>query len=312
MDHRPDTNSAAGTLTEQPLAVPGLGILRVQGKDAGSFLQGQLCNDVRLLHPQQGQLTALSDAKGRLLAIAYALSPAPDTIDLILPRELTDTVSAMLTRYVLRAKLTIENASDSVQFGSLSGEAAAVWLAARQIDASSLSPMEVADVTDSRVLRLHGTDNDFLLVQCGGAQDDDGIDGTWELRRIRAGEPAIFTATQGLFVAQMTNLDLLDGISFSKGCYTGQEVIARTQHLGRIKRRMLRFRATGRIVPTAGTALTADEQRVGTVVRAAAAGAGIELLAVVRLDARVGEILLADRDDGVLEPLPLPYPVPEY
>ena len=56
MDHRPDTNSAAGTLTEQPLAVPGLGILRVQGKDAGSFLQGQLCNDVRLLHPQQGQL----------------------------------------------------------------------------------------------------------------------------------------------------------------------------------------------------------------------------------------------------------------
>ncbi len=310
MDHRRDITSA-GTRTGKPSAVPGLGILRVQGEDAGSFLQGQLCNDVRLLNRNRGQLTALCDPKGRLLAIAYALSPAPDTIELILPQELTDTVAKVLARYVLRAKLGIENASDSIQFGSLSGEAAAVWLAARQIDGSSLSPMDVAEVTDGRVLRLHGTDSDCLLVQRGGTQPDAGIDGAWELRRIRAGEPAVYTATQGLFVAQMTNLDLLDAISFSKGCYTGQEVIARTQHLGRIKRRMLRFRATGRIAPAAGTALTANEQRVGTVVRAAVAGAGIELLAVVRLDARLGKVFLADRNDDALEPLPLPYLIPD-
>jgi folate-binding protein YgfZ len=121
--------------------------------------------------------------------------------------------------------------------------------------------------------------------------------------------PTIGTGTSGEFIAQMVNLDLLDGISFSKGCYTGQEIIARTRYLGRVKRRMLRFSAEGN-PPAPGTPVLAARGVVGQVVSAASTGQGCEMLAVITLDDLPGPFTLDGSPGRVLQHLDLPYVVP--
>ncbi|MBM4221025.1 MAG: folate-binding protein, partial [Gammaproteobacteria bacterium] len=125
---------------------------------------------------------------------------------------------------------------------------------------------------------------------------------------IRAGIPAIAPATSGEFIPQMINLDLLDAISFSKGCYTGQEIIARTRYLGRVKRRMFRF-STGSPPPAPGTPVHGLRGIVGQVVSAAPTPGGCELLAVITLDDLPGPHFLAGDGTGMLERLDLPYEV---
>jgi folate-binding protein YgfZ len=129
----------------------------------------------------------------------------------------------------------------------------------------------------------------------------------WQLSDIARGLPQVSAAASGQFVAQMLNLDLLDAISFTKGCYTGQEIIARTHNLGRIKRRLLRYAVADGSPPPPMTALHRDGTKVAEVLMSARSGAGSELLAVTSLDARDRPLAL---DDGrVAAPLPLPYPV---
>jgi hypothetical protein len=131
----------------------------------------------------------------------------------------------------------------------------------------------------------------------------------WVLADIRAGLPAIGAITSAEFVPQMVNLDLVDGISFSKGCYTGQEIVARMKYLGRVKRRMLRF-ATAGSPPPPGTALYAARGAAGQVVSSAPAVQGSEFLAVVVLDDLNGPLHL---DETGLQPVlrqELPYEVP--
>ena len=130
--------------------------------------------------------------------------------------------------------------------------------------------------------------------------------GDWSLALVRAGLAEIDVATSGLWIPQMLNLDRVDAISFRKGCYTGQEIVARTQHLGRIKRRMQRLRVPG-APPAPGTALAAGASKVGEVVLAAADGEHAELLAVISLDAPGEPLTLPDGRVG--ERATLPYPL---
>jgi folate-binding protein YgfZ len=128
----------------------------------------------------------------------------------------------------------------------------------------------------------------------------------WQLAGIRAGLPQVYPETDERFVAQMLNLDLLGGVNFEKGCYTGQEIIARTHFRGAIKRRMFRFE--GACAPPApGTRILVGEQHAGDVVDAAATSAGCELLAVVNLAQQDAELKL--ESGAQLKKLPLPYPV---
>jgi len=128
----------------------------------------------------------------------------------------------------------------------------------------------------------------------------------WQLAGIRAGLPQVYPETYESFVAQMLNLDLLGGIAFEKGCYTGQEIIARTHFRGAIKRRMFRFGSEGP-PPAPGTRVLAGEQHAGDVVDAAATSEGCELLAVVSLAQQDAELELeSDRGVGIKK-LPLPY-----
>jgi folate-binding protein YgfZ len=136
-----------------------------------------------------------------------------------------------------------------------------------------------------------------------------GIEDEWWAADIAAGLPTVLRAASEAFVPQMLNLDRLDGISFAKGCYTGQEIVARTQHLGRIKRRMFRYRLPGGPVPAPLAALHRDGAKVAEVVLGAARRDSVEILAVTQLDARNVPLML---DDGrIAEPLPMAYGLPE-
>jgi tRNA-modifying protein YgfZ len=126
------------------------------------------------------------------------------------------------------------------------------------------------------------------------------------LAGIRAGLPQVYPETYETFVAQMLNLDVLGGVNFEKGCYTGQEIIARTHFRGAIKRRMFRFECACP-PPAPGTRVLAGEQHAGDVVDAAATGAGCELLAVTNLAQQDAELELESNRGARIRKLPLPY-----
>jgi hypothetical protein len=130
----------------------------------------------------------------------------------------------------------------------------------------------------------------------------------WLAADIRDGQPQVVAATSEAFIAQMLNLDLIGGISFSKGCYTGQEIVARTQNLGRIKRRTFRYRVDGGTPPAPLAGLYIDGSKVAEVLTSAAWGGSVELLAVTSLDARDRVLTLDDGRSAV--PLEMAYTVP--
>ena len=264
--------------------LPFLTAIRVEGPDAATFLQGQLTADVRLLADGRTQLAAANTPQGRVIAL-LRLRQQGEAVHALLPSGLAETLGNQLKRYVLRAKVRIDVDRRPV-----------AWLEG-----------EVPPPDGALVFQYDPTRRVALLPE-GVAVPAVAPDAEtrWRAADVAAGQPQVDAATSGQFVAQMLNLDLLDGISFQKGCYTGQEIVARTQHLGRIKRRMLRYRTAAGPLPSPLAALLQDGQKVGEVLTAAPAGDGVELLAVTNLEAASKPLVL---DDGrSLEPLPLPYP----
>jgi folate-binding protein YgfZ len=267
-------------------------IITASGPDRASFLQGQLTQDVAGLVTGAARMAGWADAKGRLWW-AGQLFLHEDRHGLLVPAAIATALLARLKMYVLRASVQVAIAELAV--------------------VGAIGEFEHALAPGWERLRLAGDEARSLLVgppaglnsivHAPGVSQESRHD--WELRDIRAGIPAIGTATSGEFVPQMVNLDLLDGISFSKGCYTGQEIIARMKYLGRVKRRMLRFACPGEVA--AGATLYAERGPVGQVVRAASADSGSELLAVVPLDDLARPLFADEARSHVLNRLPLPY-----
>jgi folate-binding protein YgfZ len=260
-----------------------LGALRFSGPDSLSFLQGQVSNDTRPLAQGRGILAAYSNPQGRVLAVMHLL-PHSSGILAIVPRELVLPTIDTLRKFVLRAKVKIDDAGDLLQIAGTFGVDA---LASAGIAAPSGEAYREADgvgiaAVNRDPARCWVIGAAETLAQRGLAGDAPPalIEHDWRLADIRAGLPQIYSSTREAFVAQMLNLDLIDGISFSKGCYTGQEIIARTQHLGRIKRRMHRLElpdAEWRI----GQPLRLRDGRAGRLIEAIRCGSGFEALAVL-------------------------------
>lgn len=276
--------------------LPFLGVLRIGGEDAARFLQGQLTNDTRLLADGRTQLTACNTPQGRVVAL-LRLRQTDDAIYALLPHELATPVAASLRRFVLRAKVDLQIAADLQ----------VAWVA------RTLSPIPESGATEivsfdygpgRQVIAAHGA---TLRAMAGLSLErpHPEIENEWRAADISAGLPQVYAATSGSFVPQMLNLDRLDAISFGKGCYTGQEIVARTQHLGRIKRRTLRYRLPPgpELAPLAGLSL--DGQKIAEVVMSATRDTAIELLAVTSLEA-LGRTLQAD-DGREAVPVELPY-----
>ena len=297
-----ETTSQSGQLTY-------LGILRFSGADSLNFLQGQVSNDTRRLAQRQGLLAAYSSPQGRVLALMHFL-PHSSGIVAILPRELVLPTMEALRKFVLRAKVKIEDASEQL---SVSGQYGISQLRSAGIAApeNGAPYVETVDVGVGAVSRDAGRywviGPPEKLAQRGLAGDllqADQIAHDWRLADIRTGLPQIYLATREAFVAQMLNLDLLDGISFSKGCYTGQEIIARTQHLGRIKRRLYRLQ----LPPgewSVGQALRLTDGRSGRLTEVVRNGVSFEALAVLNKEPGDGES--AAESAVAVTQLPLPY-----
>jgi folate-binding protein YgfZ len=289
---------AESTQSIQTALLPFLGVLRIGGKDAASFLQGQLTNDTRLLTDGRTQLTACNTSQGRVVAL-LRLRQTEAAIYALLPQELAATLAASLRRFVLRAKVDLQVATDLQ----------VAWVARMPTAIPESGATEIVSF-DYAPGRLVVAAPDAILTAVAGPLHEPAqpeIQNEWRAADIAAGLPQVLAATSGSFVPQMLNLDRLDAISFTKGCYTGQEIVARTQHLGRIKRRTLRFRLPPgpELAPLAGLSLAG--QKVAEVVMSATRDGAVELLAVTSLEA-LGRTLLAE-DGREAVPVEMPYEI---
>lgn len=278
--------------------------LQVSGPDAHNFLQGQLSNDVQQLSASHSLLACINSAQGRVQAVVLLVQRGEDVL-LLLPAESAASVLARLQKYVLRAKVKLTNLAERLPLFAASAAA----LQARHLPVPA-APGAIAHHADLTVLRWPGPDRRYLVaggIEPAAASADAEV--RWRLADIRAGLPQVLPATQEAFVAQMLNLDLLDGISFAKGCYTGQEIIARAHYRGAVKRRMFRF-AAACLPPAPGARVLANGEHAGDVVLSAATDAGCELLAVVSLQQSHATLELADAPGIPLALQPLPYEIP--
>ncbi len=241
------------------------GLLSVTGEDARAFLHAQLTKDIENLPPDRATLAGWCSAKGRLLASLLVI-PAAQGFLLQLSRDLAPGVARKLALFVLRAKVRIADVSDAwAQFG--------VWGdgAAGPADPNGISRQGniiTVQVGDTRYLVL-GPANEVALAPTAGEE-------RWTLQEIRAGRPLITAATQDKFVPQMVNFDELGAVDFRKGCYPGQEIVARAQYRGQVKRRMV-----GAHAPAGLELRPGQEFKGGTVIDVAPAENGSELLAVM-------------------------------
>jgi tRNA-modifying protein YgfZ len=272
------------------------GVVVASGPDAITFLQGQLTNDLRALDAESVVLAACNTPQGRVAAVVRAIARDGE-VWLLVPRGCASPLVERLRRYVLRAKVQLRDASAELAFAALPGSGGTP---AHERGAGSLSRVRLRAGT-----LLVGSSDDVEAALPTGVPLDAAH---WHAGAIAAGEPEVRPEAAEEWIAQMLNLDLLDGISFTKGCYTGQEIVARTQHLGRIKRRMLRYRASGTHALVPKQALLLDGTKVAEAVYSASVDGRTETLAVVALEAR--DRALVDAAGVRWEPAPLPYEVP--
>ena len=232
------------------------GLLSVSGAEAREFLHAQLTNDIQNLPPERAALAGWCSAKGRLLA-TFLVIPAPQGYFLQLARDLAPAIAKRLLMFVLRAKVKVADASDAwTQYG--------VWDADLPPAVAWTDGRATVPVGERRFLRLEPAAS--AAAECHADED------TWYAQEIRAGRPLITAATQDQFVPQMVNLETLGGVDFRKGCYPGQEIVARAQYRGQVKRRMVRLPA-----PQGARLRPGQEFNGGTVVDSA----GGEVLAVI-------------------------------
>lgn len=297
--------------------------IRASGEDLRDFLQGQLSNDIRLVDPDHSQLSSYNSPKGRMLA-SLRLFQREASMMLQFPSDIAEATLKRLRMFIMRSQVTLE-VDDALLTLGLSGPTIADTLASQLSIAIPAATDEVTTKDDITLIRIaSGGQPRFLLVAPtttmanlfqpligAGAQ----LVGTrvWQLLEIRAGLPSITNATRESFVAQMLNFHLINGVNFKKGCYPGQEVVARMHYIGKVKRRMFHARVKSPTPPQPGDALFSPSkeggQGAGNIVMVAPTASGYyELLAVLDIHTmEMGPVHLENNDGPILEILDLPY-----
>jgi hypothetical protein len=277
--------------------------IRVTGRDARQFLHAQTTQRLDDLAPNETRMAAWLTPKGRVRAV-FDVVPDGDDFWLVTEAGSAEWLAAALGRYVLRADVGLDAAGERAVY-SLLGDSRE-WLEARGL---GLGRHGVAGGSGGIWFRVAPERVDIVAAPADiepalaglAAASADAV----ALAAIAVGRPRVPAALRDQYVAQMLNLDRLGAISFTKGCYPGQEIVARTQNLGEVKRRLTRFRAgAGSRPEVGGVLLDPASQPAGEIDRVAAAGAGYELLAVTRIDA-ANQRLALEADGRELEPLPL-------
>jgi folate-binding protein YgfZ len=295
-----------------------LGVIAVRGADAVTFLQAQLTNDIAHLAPGHLQLAGYCSAKGRLLAV-FDCWRTDDAVYLQLPREILPAIQKRLSMFVLRAKAKLEDASAEQTCLAVMGPGAAAALSGAGIappeaGQSHATPnglvarlRDTADMPERFMVMLPAADLPAVRARLAAVGDMPAA--AWWWSQIDAGVANVFAATQEKFVPQMINLEVLGGVNFKKGCYPGQEVVARSQYLGKLRRRLAIAHIDGRTRAGADVFAQGAAEAVGTVVMAATAPqGGMDLLFEAPVDRAAGAVLLVNAADGPrLDVRPLPY-----
>ena len=300
-----------------------LGVLRARGPDAVPFLQGQLSNDLTRLAADRSLRAGYHNPQGRVIAVLRVLQLAPGDLLALLPRELIPAVIARLSKFILRAKVKLVDESPSWRITGLLAAGPGTRAGAADLDAALPATVDsVAHIGDSLAVRAAEEPARWLLLSPATQAPLAGAAAaappeTWQRLAIASGEPQVYAATSEEFVAQMLNLDALGAIAFDKGCYTGQEVIARAHYRGRVKRRMQRFVTRAPRALAAGEAGVLADGRPFEVVEAVRLADGrCEFLAVTPLTSgsRAEKIPGTQSEAGSLveaDQLELPYALPE-
>lgn len=298
------------------------GLIGVSGVDAVPFLQAQFTSDIAGMKPPQTQYSGYCSPKGRLLA-TFLVWRDHDEILLQLPRALREALQARLSKYVLRARVTLADRTPAYRLFGVAGPQAQNALAAcggplphAQHEVAAVPGMRVTKLPVERYLVLahaHGADQvHAALTRSARASPEHD----WSSRDIAAGIALITPGTQDQYVPQMVNLDLIGALSYGKGCYPGQEIVARMHYLGRLKQRMYRVHVPAEQMPSPGDALYSRDfgpgQSSGAIINAApAATHGYEALAVVQIGSVAhGTVHWKSLDGPALGFLPLPYAIP--
>ena len=315
-DERQDVTLAAQGTVLVPLV--HLGAIRATGEDASVFLHNLFSNDVKKLGSNEAQLTSFNSPKGRMLASIVLWREAGDYL-LTLSADIHAAMLKKLSMYVLRSKVRLmDDSGDSVLIG-LAGPQAGAALEAAGLHIPGAPRATASGV--ATVVRLDGAR--FLVsapiseavalwdkfLAAGAAPAGTAA---WHWLDISQGLPTVTLPVQEEFVAQMLNFDLIGGVSFNKGCYPGQEIVARTHYLGKLKKRMFRVHTDAAELPAAGTDVFSPEfgeQSAGKVVIAAPApSGGFDALVVLQTSsAESTEVHLGNTGGPGLSFLPLPY-----
>ena len=275
-----------------------LGMLQLEGADTLTFLQGQVTNDIKLLTEHNAHYTGYCNPKGRLLALFLAFSHH-DHVHLQLPKELVESIAKRLKMYVMRSKVSIEDVSTSIIKIGINGPNAAKLLQPFFTEVPE-QDYQLVSFENAALLKLPGTtaryevftnlENAMVFWNALKLHAKPVGAACWEWLEIQAGIPEVTLSTQEEFVPQMLNLDALNAINYKKGCYTGQEIVARTHYLGKVKRRTqlghIAYSAPSESAPKTGDdILDNNKQVIGKIVRCAPSiEAGFDVLAECRLE----------------------------
>lgn len=292
-------------------------LLLVKGPDASKFLQGQVTCDLRELSAPITRIGAQCNPKGRILLSFRALQIDADTIALRIPTSMMDKAKSSLGKYIVFSKAKLHDDSEYNLFGLYGdGAKSAAETIFNKLPAENDGWIE----KDGNLLIQLAQDRFECSIKSADATvfeqqlADHSVGGDindWELLDIRAGIADIYPETVELFTPQEINYQLINGINFRKGCYTGQEIVARLHYRGKLKRHMYRFEFSGNQLPAPGAALVNATTRhaCGHVVAAAfSAGNRIEILASL-LDEQLDQVTLESSAE-ILKQLPLPYAIP--
>lgn len=314
-----ELTAARDTAVAAPLE--DLGVIRASGADTPVFLHNLLTNDIKGITPEGARFAGFCTAKGRLLALMLVWRESDDYL-LMLPRDILPTILKKLSMYVLRSKVKLSDASAERILIGYSVPAATLPAADFALgDAVAALPrFGLAAVEGGQAIRLD--DTRWMLALDAAAAGSRwrqlavsarpvGL-AAWQWLEINAGQPRVVAATQEAFVPQMLNMELpaVAGVSFSKGCYPGQEIVARTQYLGKVKRRTFRARLGSAVAPGAPVyAPETGDQHCGAIVSLAPSPAGgFECLVCVQSGAvEAGEVHVGTPDGERLVFQPLPY-----
>ncbi|OHC68999.1 MAG: hypothetical protein A2045_14185 [Rhodocyclales bacterium GWA2_65_20] len=315
---QPAAEAAAARDATVIAPLPDFGLIRAAGEEAAPFLHNLLTNDIKNLGPDAARCAGLCTAKGRLIASLHIWHDRNDDLLLMLSADILPGILKKLSMYVLRSKVKLSDATDERVLIGLAGPQAEAIV--EGLEAVIPFPMQVVPCDNGQVMRLD--ERRFVLAidpdaapavwaRLAAKARPVGI-AAWRWLEIAAGQPRIVAGTQEAFVPQMANLEApaVGGVSFTKGCYPGQEIVARAQYLGKVKRRMYRAKLETAAAP--GTHVyapeTADQHCGGIVTVAPAPEGGFECLVVVQEScAEAGEVHVGAINGPRLDFLALPY-----